>query len=299
MTVPFEVQEAGGTAAAGVRLRSRNAANSHERMPTTSVYGALLVGAELLIGEVLLREVLADALQPLDEGGRERRADLAVHQHQQLAVAVEAAAVVVVDHVLAEVGHHRPVRPPAKALRDLQPVAVERPQFDDAEAVELDQQAHALGLGDRIGAGDLLEGPLAQRADREQQQLAVGDDGALLLERQLMAQRLRVGDLAGELGEIHLQHAQDLVDAGQRHVGLREHPLDARLRHAELVGELRIGQVRRLQLLLQRGDQVLGGAHGPAVWQSGPAARTSSTARGRKTALDGRRPDSRGRTRLR
>ncbi|MBC7699878.1 MAG: hypothetical protein H7225_05620 [Massilia sp.] len=41
------------------------------------------------------------------------------------------------------------------------PVAVEWPQFDDAQ---LGQQAEAFGLSDLAGGHDLLEGPLAQAA---------------------------------------------------------------------------------------------------------------------------------------
>ena len=221
----------------------------------------LLLGRQLLIGEMLLGEILADALQPLDEARRLRGADLAMHEHQQLAVAVEAAAVVVGGDMLAKVRHHRPVRPPAKALRDLEPIAVERAQLDDAEPVEAHQIGDAFGIGEAIGADHLLEGPLAQAADREQQQAPIGDDRLLLLERQLAAQRLRVGDLARELGKVHLQHAQHVVDSRQRHVGLGEHALDARLRHPELRRQIGIGDVDGLQLGLECADEVLSGAH--------------------------------------
>ena len=52
---------------------------------------------------------------------------------------------------VAEVVHHRPLRPPAKALGDPQVIAVERAQVDDAEPVEAGELLHALGLGDRVG----------------------------------------------------------------------------------------------------------------------------------------------------
>ena len=113
-------------------------------MPTSErVRSPLLVG-QALLGDVRLGEVLADALQPLDQRRRQARRDLAVHEHEQLAVAVEAAAQVVGGDVLAEVGHHRPVRQPAKALRDLEPVAVERLELDDAEPVEPGQVARCI-----------------------------------------------------------------------------------------------------------------------------------------------------------
>ena len=78
-TIPQSVSQAAVPAVG--RFRSRNGANTHERIPTTRVNGALLRRGQPLIGQVLLREVLADALQPLDERGREPRPDLAVYQH--------------------------------------------------------------------------------------------------------------------------------------------------------------------------------------------------------------------------
>ena len=122
--------------------------------------------------------------------------DLAVHQHDQLAVAVEAAAQVVGGDVLAEVAHHRPVRQPAKALRDLEPVAVERPQLDDAEVVEPGQVLDALGVAERVLPGHLLERPLAEAADRQQQQPRSATTAASCSLGELARQRLRVDDLA-------------------------------------------------------------------------------------------------------
>jgi hypothetical protein len=90
---------------------------------------------------VLLREVLRQRCSALDEQRGLRAADLAVHQHQRLAFAVEAAVEVVVHHVLAEVGHHRAVGAPAEGLVQLQPVAVQRPQLDDAQPVQRGQAA--------------------------------------------------------------------------------------------------------------------------------------------------------------
>ena len=117
------------------------------------------------------------------------------------------------------------------------------------------------GFGERVGGDDLLEGPLAQAADRQQQQLAVGHDRASCSSGELAAQRLGVGHLARQLGEIHLQHAQHLVDARQRHVALGEHALDARLGQAELARQVGIGDARGAQLGLQRRDEGGGSAH--------------------------------------
>jgi len=162
---------------------------------------------------VLLRKVLAHPLQSLGKTRRQAAAHLAVDQHQHLAFTVKATAEVVADHLLAEVTHHRAVGSPAKGLGHLQAVAVHRPQLDDAELVERGHVLDALGLAQGVGGHDLLEGPLAQAAGGHQQQAAVGHHGLFLLQRQLAAQGLGVGDLAGELGEIHLQHTQHVVDA--------------------------------------------------------------------------------------
>src|SRR5450631_974051 len=127
------------------------------------VRGALLVG-EPQLGDVRLREILADALQPLDQAARQAWRDLAVHEHDELAVAVEAAAQIVGGDVLAEVRHRRAVRQPAKALRDLEPIAVERFELDDAETIEPHQVLDALGIGEEVVARHRLEGPLAEAA---------------------------------------------------------------------------------------------------------------------------------------
>jgi hypothetical protein len=216
--------------------------------------GTLAILAQLVLGEVLLREVLSDTLQPLDEARRVAIAKLTVHHHQQLVVGVGADAEIVASHLLAKVGRHRAVWPPAEALRHLEPVAVQGPQLDDPELVQTQQVPHALGLADRVRRGHLLEAPLAEGADRQQQELAVGDDGRRLFERELAVQRLRVGDLAGEFGAVHLQHAQHRVDAPQRHVALGEDALDARFGLAQLPRQVGVGDAGGLQFVLQRGN---------------------------------------------
>src|SRR5204862_265387 len=83
---------------------------------------------------------------------------------------------------------HRAVRPPAKPLRDLEPVAVERTQLDDAEAIELGEVLDALGIAERVLGRHRLERPLAEAADGEQEQAPVGNDGSLLLDAELARQ---------------------------------------------------------------------------------------------------------------
>jgi hypothetical protein len=207
-------------------------------------------------------KVLRHPLQPLQEGRRQRAADRAVHQQQALGRAVEAAAVVVEHHVLAEEVHHRPVRAPAEGLGQLEPVAVQRPQLDDADAVELRQAADALGLADAVGRHDLLQRPLAQHADGHQQQLLVLDHRLFLLLRQLLEQRLGVGHAARQFGEIDLQGAADGVDPRQRHVALGQHPLDAGLGHVQRARQVGVGHAGALEFVLQGLDEVDGGAHG-------------------------------------
>jgi hypothetical protein len=177
-------------------------------------------------------------------------------------MAVEAAAEVVQHRVVAEVVHHRAVRPPAEGLGQLQAVAVLRPQFDDADAVELREVLDALGLRQAVLGGELLQRPLRQHAQRAQQQLLVGHDGAFLLLGQLAEQRLGVGHPPRQFGEIDLEHAADRVDARQRHVALGQHPLDAGFGHAQALGQVRVRHLRGLQLFLQDRDEVGGGAHG-------------------------------------
>src|SRR5258708_22381132 len=191
------------------------------------VVAALRLG-KLLVGEVPLREVLAHPPQPVDEARRLVRADLPVDEHHQLALAVEAAAVIVGHHMLPEVLHHRPMGAPAEALRDLQRIAVQRAQLDDAEAIELGEMGDALGIAERPVRHDVLVGPQAQAADGHEKEPAIGDYGLLLLERELAAEGPGVGHLARQVGEIHLQNAQHVVDARERHVALGEDALYAR-----------------------------------------------------------------------
>ena len=103
---------------AGSRFRSRKAANSQVRMPTSSVYGVRCsseaAGRRGAPGRSLGRP--GAAARPRIPPGS---ADLAVHQHDHLAFAVEAAAQVVGGDVLAKVRHHRPVRRQRKPLATL------------------------------------------------------------------------------------------------------------------------------------------------------------------------------------
>ena len=170
--------------------------------------GVFCSGRQFLVGQVLLREVLSHPLQPFVEDRGQAAADLAVHEHQHFAFAVEPAAEVVVDHLLAEVLHHRAIGAPAKGLGDVQPIAVQRPQLDDAEAIELEQVLHALGIAEGVAGDDLLEGPWLR------QQIAIAA-AACGRRRPLSPDRVsarcawvRVGNLAREFGEVGLHHAQ-------------------------------------------------------------------------------------------
>ena len=149
--------------------------------------GTLLFLRQLLVGQVLVREVLRHPLQPLVEQRGQATADLAVHQHQHLAFTVETAAEIVANHLLAKILHHRTIGAPAKRLGHVQAVAVQRTQLDDTQSIELDQVLHALGVAERVAGDDLFVGPLAQTTDRHQQQLAIGHHRLLLVERQLAA----------------------------------------------------------------------------------------------------------------
>ena len=76
------------------------------------------------------------------------------------------------------------------------------------------------------------------------------------------AQRLGVGHLAAEFGEVGLQHAADGVHARQRHLAGREHALDAAFGQADLARQRGIGDAGALELGLQHLDERLGGGHG-------------------------------------
>ena len=117
------------------------------------------------------------------------------------------------------------------------------------------------GLAQPVVARHLLQRPLAQDADRAQQQLLVGHHRLFLLLRQFLQQRLRVGHATRQFGEIQLERAADRVDARQRHVALGQHALDAGLRHAQRARQVGVGHLRGLEFLLQGQDEVGGGAH--------------------------------------
>ena len=141
---------------------------------------------------MLAREVVGRALQPLGQLARMPRAELAVHQRQELALAVEAAGEKVSHHALAEEGHYGALRAPAQRLRDLELVAVVGAQLDHAQPVKLRKRRDSLGLGDAVARQHVFQCPVAEAADCHQQQLGVGHDGALLLQAQ-HAQCWRLG----------------------------------------------------------------------------------------------------------
>jgi len=217
---------------------------------------------------VLLREVLRQALQPLGEPARLGRRDLPVHQRQQLAFAVEAAGEVVGHRALAEIAHQRAVGLPAQRLVDLQPIAVVRPQLEHLEPVERGQRGHDLSGLHPVVVDDLLEGPLAERAQRDGEQPRIGHQHTLLRGLEHQARRAPVADLAGQVGEVDPQHRENLVDAAERHVSLGQDALDARLGQAELAGELRVGEAGAAQLGLQCGDEIARAAHGESRQRS-------------------------------
>ena len=162
---------------------------------------------------MLLGKVLRHALHALHERGRQAAADVAVHQQHAFARAIKAACKVVQQRVVAEVVHHRAMWAPAEGLGQLEAVAVERPQLDDADAVQLRQVLDALGLRQAVVARHLLQRPLAQHTDRHQQQLLVGHHGLFLLVGQLFQQGLLVGHAPGQVGKVQRQCAADGVDA--------------------------------------------------------------------------------------
>jgi hypothetical protein len=104
-------------------------------------------------------------------------------------------------------------------------------------------------------------------------------DGLFLFLRQLLQERLRVGDAARELREVDPERAADRVDARERHVALGQHSLDAGLRHAHASGQVGVGHLRELQLLLQRQDEIGCGAH-EKYWNAIPGGRQDDNVAG-------------------
>ena len=80
-------------------------------------------------------------------------------------------------------GNHMTVNAPGDAFEQ-QADAVSGQQPDDPEPVQAHQQPDAFRLGDGVGADDLLHRPMVHRAQRDEHQLAVRDDAALLLRRE-------------------------------------------------------------------------------------------------------------------
>ena len=180
---------------------------------------------------------------------------------EQLVVAVEAALEEVVHHGLAEELHQRAVGQPAQGLAHAQAVAVAGAQLDQAQRVQPGEAGHALGLGEAVGGGDLRGCPLAQHAQRQQQQARVGHHGGLLRGGQHRPLGLGFGHLARQLGKVGLQHATDGVHPGQRHVAAGQHALDAGFGQAQLARQRGIGDAGTLELGLEHLHQRLGGGH--------------------------------------
>jgi hypothetical protein len=184
-----------------------------------------------------------------------------MHHHQRFAWAVEPAAEIVVGRMLAKERHHRTVRAPAEGLGQVQPVAVAGLQLDDAQTIQRHERPHHLGGAEGIGLDDLLERPLTQAANRQQQQVPVGHDRLFLLRRQLPPLRLRIGHAASDIGEIQPQHAQHVVDARKRHVAAGKHALHAGFGEADSGCQLGVRHAGRFEFGLQGGDEFGCAAH--------------------------------------
>ncbi len=186
-----------------------------------------------------------------------------MHELEHLASAVEATREIVLHHLLAEELHDGSLGAPAEGLGHAQLVAVQRPQLDDAQPVQLRERARDFGLVDAVHIDHLLEAPLAQAADRHQQQLVIGHYRALLFEREFMTFGAGLVELGRELGKVAVQHAADLIHARERHLAAAgKHALDARLRQRKLARQIGVADAGRLQFGLDQLDQGLGGRHG-------------------------------------
>jgi hypothetical protein len=122
--------------------------------------------------------------------------------------------------------------------------------------------AHALGLGHRVGADDLLSGPLVQHAQRHQHQPFVGDDGFFRLRREARHEAIAALERSRQLGELDSREIQYLIEPLQGEVLAREHALHARFAHADGPRHGGVGHAQRLELFLECVDQGCACAHG-------------------------------------
>ncbi len=188
---------------------------------------------------------LADFLhQLLRARQRQARRDA----HQGFAGAVEMPAEIIGHHMFAEVLLHRAVGQPVEGVRDAQAVAVQRFEFDQAQPVQFGQAADALGLRQRIRFHHLLQAPVAQAADRHQQQARMRHQRLFLHQGERVGMRRDVGRAAQYVFHGDAGGLADQGQARQRHIVLAKHALDARFAHGDALGQYLVRDAGGAQL---------------------------------------------------
>ena len=136
------------------------------------------------------------------------------------------------------------MRPPAKSLVQFQAVAVQRAQFDDANAIQLHQVLHGFRVAQAVLVGHLLQRPLAEHTNGHQQQFFVGHHCTLLFRAQFLEQGLRFGHPTCQIRKVQSHRAADRVHAAQWHVAFGQHALHAGFGHAQRHSEVGIGHAQ-------------------------------------------------------
>ena len=121
--------------------------------------------------------------------------------------------------------------------------------------VEMREIPDALDLRDGVGRNDLVERPVVERVDGDEQELRIGDELGFLFARELRKALGLVLDQASEIRDLDAEELANPVEPPERERLSREHALDARLAHLQAARDVRVGHPATLQHLLQRGDQ--------------------------------------------
>jgi hypothetical protein len=127
------------------------------------------------------------------------------------------------------------------------------------------EAANAFGAWNGVGVDDLLEGPAADGAHRDQHQLGVGYERALLFGSEPRDAGVIVGGRARQLVEFDMRDATDVFQPLRREVAAGKHPLDAGFAQSQLGRDLGVGHPLRLQQALQRFDETDGLRRGCVV----------------------------------
>ena len=123
--------------------------------------------------------------------------------------------------------------------------------FENADAFQAQEQAHALRLVELVELDHLVDAHLVQGADGDQEQRGIGHQLLFLLSRQPVDQPVLARHAAGELRQVHLHQLADNIQAIQRAVLQREDPLYRRLGNLQGPRDIGVGHAPRLEVHLE------------------------------------------------